>query len=543
MKKIFYLVALLLLTACSTETVVNLVPEEPSNNPSYWCTWGAQNYAIDSTTLKNATWGLDGHSRQANNLTEQAVFGENGWADILPEVRKDLILMFDLGWDIGRDIDFDKKRWLLGSLELAEDKSPSWTGSPMERLKKLNQLCIEKGWKGAGIWVAAHPVNYNEKELSRTEIEDYYRERFKWSHEAGITYWKVDYGVHNGKDWYREMLTRLAEEHAPGLWVENCRNGSPLNDYECPWDTKVYHESGEYKQWGNGNVLKKAVEVIGYSHVFRTYDVTAHLSIPTTLDRVAQQLKVSSQKGANDCVINCEDEMYMGATLGCAVGIMRHPHWLHLEGNNYNPFRVDKRMTEVTRAIKWQRIAPPFGVGAKEVVLSSNMLADNWTFKEGDTWAYWVINRNIVQKAPGIVVRGIGLPTVECEGEPPFVLASRHPNGAVAIATLPRIDSLRGYYFPHADITLHIEKSDTLIGVFGKYASLKLASEDLSMKCRIFAQDLAGKVATDITGNVKFKKGSILIPGQLIEEIGCSANKGEDLSEPGLVLKLEYSTK
>lgn len=35
----------------------------------------------------------------------------------------------------------------------------------MECLKKLNQLCNEKGWKGTGIWVTAHPVNYQEKKM------------------------------------------------------------------------------------------------------------------------------------------------------------------------------------------------------------------------------------------------------------------------------------------------------------------------------------------------------------------------------------------
>ena len=64
----------MLLLACVNEKIVSLIPNEPSNNPSYWCTWGAQNYAVDANTLQNATWGINGHSQQANHLNEQSVF-------------------------------------------------------------------------------------------------------------------------------------------------------------------------------------------------------------------------------------------------------------------------------------------------------------------------------------------------------------------------------------------------------------------------------------------------------------------------------------
>jgi len=525
--------------SCQTETPVNLVPETASVTPSYWCTWGAQNYATDSATLRNAVWGVNGHSAQANHLTESTLFGEHGWAYFLPEVSKDLLIMFDVGWDVASGINFDDRRWLLGSLELAEDKFPSCSGTPAERLRKLNQLCKDYGWKGAGIWVAAHPaVQDPSGNMTRNAMEDYYRERMIWSRDAGITYWKVDYGSFSGEHWFRKMLSDLAREVAPDLLVENARNSAPVNDYECPWDTEIYHETGKYKEWGDGQVLETAVRMIGYSQVFRTYDVTAQLSAPTTLDRTAQQLVLASADSQNTCLLNTEDEMYLGAALGCAIGIMRHPMWMTLEGNHYDIFNARKRITEVVRAVRWQRIAPAFPVGATWVHLDPVYLTDTWTFQKGDTWASWFDGRQIQQKAPARVSRGMDLPAVDCEGDPPYVVASRHPNGAVAVATLPRVSADRSLRHPRAEIRISGLQEEFPIGVFGACRQLTLEFEALSGDQQLWAQDLALETAVDISGRVRWDRNQIIIPGELIREVGTMANGPDDHSEPGLVLKL-----
>ena len=66
MKKRSVLLMLCLFAAsCGRETppvvTVSLIPDSPGKTPSYWCTWGAQNYAADEKALAAAT-GLEGHS-------------------------------------------------------------------------------------------------------------------------------------------------------------------------------------------------------------------------------------------------------------------------------------------------------------------------------------------------------------------------------------------------------------------------------------------------------------------------------------------------
>lgn len=543
MKIISALLFALVLLSCGTEQEkkpINLVPDFASPTPSYWCTWGTQNYASDSTTLKNAIWGVNGHFNQANFLTQETVFGENGWAHFIPEVSKDLYIMFDVGWDIPSGINFNDSRWRLGSLEVAQDKFPDCAGTPAERLKKLNQMCIEHGWRGAGIWVAAHPAVKNPSEnMTRQEIEQYYRERFDWSREAGIEYWKVDYGTFGDEHWFRKMLSDLSRESNSGVVVENARNSAPTNDYECPWDIDIYHETGKFAEWGNGSVLEKTTNMIGYSDAFRTYDVTAHLSVPTTLDRAAQQLAVTSENKENNCILNTEDEMYIGAALGCAIGIMRHPQWMDLKGNNYDPFDARKRITEIVRAVRWQRIAPAFGTGSTPVQLDDNHLTDSWKFEKGDTWASWFDGREVIQKAPARVARGMDLPEVTSEGEVPYVIASRHPNGAVSVATLPRVSSHKSLYHPEADVTLNDLEPDFPIGVFGRYKNLILSFKNLPEDITVYAQDLAADKAINITLDIEIANNRLTLPGELLNKIGTEANRTDDLSEPGLVLKIK----
>lgn len=522
------------LLSCDTnqnDQVINLIPESISPTPSYWCTWGTQNYASDSTTLKNAVWGVNGHYTQANHLTQEAVFGENGWAQFIPEVSSDLYIMFDVGWDIQPEINFDHNRWRLGSLELAQDKFPDCTGTPAERLKKLNQMCIDHGWKGAGIWVAAHPAVQNPaKNMTRKEIEDYYRERFNWSREAGIKYWKVDYGAFGDEHWFREMLSNLSRDTNSGVIVENARNSAPTNDYECPWDIDNYNETGKFVEWGDGSVLEKTTQMIGYSDAFRTYDVTAHLSVPTTLGRAAQQLAATSVNNENECILNTEDEMYIGAVLGCAIGIMRHPQWKKMQGNNYDPFYARKRITEIIRAVRWQRISPAFGVGSASVQLDEKYLSDSWTFAKGDTWASWFDEKEVIQKAPARVARGMNLPEVESNEEVPYVIASRHPNGAVAVATLPRVTSTKSLFHPKAVVTLNDLECEPPIGIFGSYEKLVLNFKYMPEKFSVYAQDLAADNAINITREIVAEKNRLILPGELLERLGTKANGQDDFS-------------
>ena len=522
---------------------VNLIPDQPGKTPSYFCTWGAQNYASTDAAFEYCV-ELKGHFAIAETLTEKNIFHDPGWANFIPKVRKDMYILYDLGWDTTPGVNFDGQRWRLGTLELATGKFPSCTGTPAQRLYKLNELTKAAGWRGAAIWLASQAAGDGKdgQMMDEKELEQYWRTRARWTRQAGIEYWKVDYGARGGNPQFRKMLTKIAAEEAPGMLVEHARGSGPVNDEECPWDTKVYNRKGSYRSWGNGEVLKQAVTIAEFSDILRTYDVSAYFSVPTTLDRVAQILAEFSEKPGYSCILNCEDEPYIAAALGTAMGVLRHPLWRdNPPGIEYDPFNFRKRIDEVTRAVRWHRIAPAFPVGTTKVLQDSERLIDTWQFRKYDSWATWLEGREVLQTAPARVARGMPLPqvTVSDAGPAPFVLSSRNPNGAVAVATLPRISTGAGSYFPLADVTIEVPDIDAPIGIFGRYRSLTLKLPAELDKCRILAQDLAGDEAIDITDKVKCKGKAITLCGKLIKQVGLSAATPGDLSEPALVLAIK----
>jgi hypothetical protein len=512
----------------------NLVPEQPGPTPSYWCTWGAQNYT-------QAPVNEFDHSMVAGRLTEENLFGSSGWARAFPEeIRGDLYVVYDLGWDVPAGEEFDDARWKLGRLEVASRKFPSCRGTATEGLRRLVEMTREAGWRGAGIWVAcqARGDGRDGQVLEGRPLEEYWRERLRFSRVAGISYWKVDYGARGNVE-FRRMISRLAAEEAPDLVIEHGVGVGPLNDWTA-WDPKwTTHGTGGYAAWNGGQILADAVELLGFSDVLRTYDVTAQLSLPTTLDRVAQVLARARSGG----VVNGEDEPFLAAVLGLAMGVMRHPQWIDVEGKAYDPFQVRKRIDEVVRAVRWQRIAPAVEAGRTEMALSAERLADTWPFREGDSWAPDSIGRAITQTAPAIVARGLPLPEVEAAGEVPYVAAARHPDGATAVGTFPRVLGERRQTLPLAAVTLGLAPETDRVGVFGHYERLTLRLGGGRRIARVWAQDLAGDVAIDVTDRVERKEGAVVLPGALIEEIGLSAATPGDLSEPGLVLKLEDAAR
>ncbi len=517
----------------------NFIPDIPGITPSYWCTWSAQNFAVDTFTL-NYVIGLGDHTVPSDNLTQKAVFGENGWEKQMPqEIKKDLFIVFDVGWDIAGDSHSNKAdKWILGTHEVASDKFPDCTGKPEERLRKLNELTKKAGWKGAAIWVAAQTsMDSKGKKPTDKEVENYFRERFRWSKNAGIQYWKVDYGARGGDIKFRQMLTRLSHEEAPGLWVENGRGSGPFNDDECPWDDPNPGKTGKYKNWDKGKALETAHNLIEFSDVLRTYDVSAQLSIPTTLDRVVQIMGTFNSATKGKGIINCEDEPYIAAVLGCAIGIMRHPAFIDAPGHNYDPLKVKNQLDAVTRAVRWQRISPAFQVGAVPFIMDTLYNLDYWKFKPGETWANWMNGKTVLQAAPSRVARGMELPEVKADTLP-YVICGRFPNGNYAVSTLFRTDSVKGFIYPKADITIRCEKP-TNIGVFGYYKSLQINFEPGNNWKQVFAQDLAGDKAIEITDLIEKTKTGIIISGDLLEITGTSAASKNDVSEPGVLIVLK----
>ena len=534
---------------------MNLVPDAPSDAPNYWCTWSLQNYTFgqgEETFNMAELEGARGALHARNNIIEDLLVGENGWANsIFEDIRKDLIVMLDDGWDLPllqipvlknnknssiRDLldsflNMLHLKKFLSSFHLHSDRFPSARGRSEERLKLLSENMKKLGWKGIGLWVAAQEASNFKLSFDLRRLR-YWKERVDWSVYADIRYWKIDWGMKMHIVPFRKLLTSLAKER--NIFVEHAHPRSPFNN-----------------KFGSGLTSKKyvkhALRLLEFSDVYRTYDVSPQLSIPSTLDRVAKILTNSHEKGSGKQLINCEDEVYIGAALGCAIGIMRHPYRglrMRNDGKELDfampPPRNSKyRIDEVIRAIKWHRIAPPFSSSDLKTKISEEILYDEWLFKSGDFWDKGVLNKIIKQGAPAIVARGIQLPEVKTEGEKPYVISSRNPNGAVSIAMLGRITENKEYYTPRADVTLHLTMDDKVIGIFGFFNSLILQFESSREITEIWAQDLKGDEAIDISGKVRQQNTSIVLSGEILEDIGLKNASEEDISDPGLVINIK----
>jgi hypothetical protein len=520
---------------------MNLIPEQPGSTHSYWCTWGIQNFSLTPEQFPN----FAGWNGPVNNLNEALLFDSPGWAaNYFEPIQKDLYIMFDVGWDLPGGVNIDQERWRLGTMELAEERFPSCAGTPAERQAKLNRLVQTAGWRGAALWVGAQMAGEGKdgQRLPEERLEPYYRERARWSAEAGIPYWKVDVGVHAESVAFRRRLTEIVRAAAPGLLLEHGACCGPLNAVSVPWEQTSEDAEGRFTRWQS--VYRRSLEQLPFSDVFRAYDVTAHLSVATTLDRVAQLLSNGYSGPAleldADGLLNCEDEPYLAAALGCAIGVMRHPLWLERPGEDYDPYRVARKIDAVIRAVRWQRIAPAFGVKAAPVTLDEHRLTDSWTFRQGDTWADFAWGKTIRQSAPARVSRG--MPLVEVtpapNGEQPYVVASRHPNGAVAVSALPRTQAGRDISLPLAEVTLSLPDLTQPLGIFGRFQSVRLRLDQPLGSRRLWAQDLAGESAEEISEQFHHEDHDLILPAELINAVGLSAARPGDESDPGFVLQV-----
>ena len=142
--------------------------------------------------------------------------------------------------------------------------------------------------------------------------------------------------------------------------------------------------------------------------------------------------------------------------------------------------------------------------------------------------------KEVRQGAPAVVARGMGLPEVRADGERPFVLSARNPNGALSVAALPRIAGERSVT-PPADVIIDADLTpETPLGVFGEMKTLSLRA---SCQRRLFAQDLAGGSVHDITAAAHFTEGKVVLSGNALAAIGKEADADDSL--PGTLVWAE----
>ncbi len=482
---------------------MNIIPPLKITSPDYWCTWETQ-YGLARQLFGNDTAeealafaGDQGAKRARDTLNEEAFFGKPDLAGRFDEVKSAMFLILDDGWDVGYGAHPGVNRQAFGSLFLNEARFPSCMGTPAERLRTLNDRIRARGWRGIGIWVCAQktgaegtlPFERNE------ETYAYWKEKILISKEARILYWKVDWGRLAHCEAFRKMLTDMGKELYPTLIIEHAFCGAPLNG-------DISSEKSRFAD--DRKCAKGALRFASFSEVFRSYDVTPALSVPTTLDRLSHLLAPESG------LINCEDELYIGAVLGCAVGVMRS----HLTEN--------KKLDEVTAAIRWHSVAPAFSGG--RLTLSGELKTETFFFRPDDTWFSPAWNKSVSQSAPKIMARNAPLPKVEGK-DSPYILLSKNPNGVYsvgAISSHPKKETPPKVFFEADD--------PPYIGVFGAFDRLTVS---LSKKPKhAYIQSLIRGEAREI-----FPEGNLLsVSGDLLRVLHTSS----DGSQCAAVIKLIY---
>lgn len=509
----------------------------------YWCTWETQRALWKGTTCER------------DNMNEQVLFGEDGWTKLFPQARGGLLLVIDDGWDVPYGAANKGEGYRdFGSLDPDPVRFPSLKGTRAEKLAELVRRVKAAGWGGLGIWVAsqAHGEHSGHK-LSREELKADIIAKLVDCAKAGISYWKVDWGVHSADVWYREMMSELATKYAPDLIVDhslgfdNAVNGR-AHPYAPPWEPgkplpKIDGDTG--RMIGVADFLpvaEKYTAMMKYSDSFRTYDTLGPMTAATALERAVFELKCADSTRSR-CTINVEDEPLIGAALALGIGVMRSAVWPDPKVAEPDP--KQRRIAEIARCVNWRRHAPVFGSDRACPVRYSEVTGEeNWKFEKDSTWWSAAFGLTLVQRAPSVVARGMELPEVKsATGERPLICASRHPDtGAIAVASLPMLTVEKGRHTPSAEVVLPTVFGEGVsLAVFGELGSVSLkiapafARKLAAGEMRLKARDLAGGEGVSFKG-YRLEGGRIVLDGAELARIGRAANPAGDPSSPGVIV-------
>lgn len=500
------------------ETKINGIPQTGPDTGNYWCTWDTQ-FRVNGLEAGKDTRNL------RNRLNQEFLFGEKGMlTGYFKKVRQDLYVLLDDGWDVGWDVAGDGPVSIFGSQELFEEKFPDCTGEPWERLAKMRRKVCDLGYRGLGLWICANGVGEKRDiPFSQEEMDAYWRERAIWCRKARVDYWKVDWGYHCQDIAYRNRMTQIVKTYAPDLKVEHAFCRGPLDREE------IDEES-----------LGK---LLACSDYFRTYDLLKEFTYSTTISRMQEAFcaRAGQDYGCRS-ILNGEDAPLLEAALGCSIGVMRHPCW---GGTETDVLEMGLRWNEVERALRWQRIAPPFGLG-ESVNMASEEILEDWTGQlsgpEADGWLKEIRilpeGGTVRQKAPAILARNMEFPKAETmDGEKAFLACSRHPRtGAVGIAFIPRTCGERKLYTPRMNVSFHMGAFVKSLGIFGEFAVLTVLLEE-AVERRVYLQDLCREEAVDVTELVVTEDSRrLVVDFALLKENGWLDNDAGDVSAPGFML-------
>lgn len=564
--------------ACGAAQIASLVPTTPSTAPDYYCTWNLQGYVCSyangagSNDLRveinednlfggqygYAVWGVGtkktvGTGTGSGEKTSWTVDTKyQDWLSHYPMIRQDLTFVMDDSWDIPKgELDADgvcdkygaSKRPdgsnydnpYMARLALDETRFPSFDGGDMQRLRKLVAAVKERGWRSLGGWVCAqNPIMYtkeytgkentmaNSKQWTEQQEEQFWKKRLAEANWAGFDYWKVDWGNKDRNEAFRRNLSKWGREVAPGVIIEHAS----------------FQDGGPHHP-----------EYISFSQTIRSYDVNNNIAQAQTLQRLDDLGRQADTEREGWGIINCEDEPYIAAGLGCAIGVMRHPYVGAMPNGKQDTYfadygegsrRLKNRLNEIVRAVRWHRIALPF------THMRDQWHSDDVKLGESGNGKSW--------EAPARMSRRLPLPVITGEGAQgdlrPYVLASLYDNGCAALAVINRnIDGV--YQQQRVDVAFEPVYWNRKVGIFGYCKSVTLNyKEGLPDKpFKVFAQDLAVDEAPSAVPFTVTPDGrGIVIDGSTIESL-CQGHDypyseverepGKDytdLSDPAIVL-------
>lgn len=483
----------------------SFIPDVGGWRGNYLCSWGRQGGVAAELGITGAAGAA---SRDA--LSEETLFGDTNYYHILPrEQRAEVIFLLDDGWDVPFGTPNDAAhRHLFGTVAPDPERFPTFGDTPAKRLTSLCRRVEELGYAGAGLWISIQQAGVPQEKDNAESARPYWEERARRCHEAGVRYWKVDWGNKERDDAYCRMMTEAARKFAPELWVEHASPRFPFTAMSDPEQIRLYPICAHAR--------------LPISDVFRVYDVCDPFETVCLLDRIDIVLRdVGERKADARGLINAESSPLIAAALGCTYGIMQAE-------------------PDTAACLRWQRLSPPFGAFDSDYHASAERLSDHFFF-EHNICGNWIPTAGceITESAPAVMARGCALPTVEtAEEHPPFVIASRNPEtGAYAVATLRRtIDPNRNRILSAA-VTLKVEDLAAPVGVFGWFDTLTLQYPVAVPKgAAVWVQDMLSDNSIEVTGRVKAEGNTLIFDGRDLRMWGKAARGEKDSSTPSLII-------
>lgn len=496
--------------------LMNLIPSSaPSPVSHYLCTWNAQ------LQWQNPQGRHDGYDDVAVFMRDRFcmpfLFGRDGLLTAVPQaMRGDMLALLDDGWDVPRGTTHHGNAGTerFGSLLIDGEKFPELAHlPPADRLKALSDRVKEMGFAGLGLWVpSSHFGEDVEKSWDerRADGKAYWEEKAPMLAYADVRYIKVDWGFHGRDVVYRKAMTDAMRKFSPQTLVEHV-----IGVYRGPYDLppEVLDADPAFRDF-----MDVGRQTVAVSDVYRTYDVVEEFKHATTLARLAYLFDGAfTTDPASAGLVNVEDSPLIAAGLCMSLGMMTLP--------------TSPDVRDFEKAMRFSRIAPPFRLDANDRHVSEKWLTDRYHFhKNKAEWPH-IGDEILTQKAPAVLSRGTALPAVSApdDDRTPFVLASAHPNGALAVCSIDRTGE-NGTYACPASVACSGAKIESPVGVFGAYKSLRIRFDGDLSGTRIFAQNLLADEAVDVTDRIGREGDTLVLSGELLREIGSTGEKETDAS-------------